>query len=95
MEDLLDRYDADPRELNVSPVELRSEREIDCDAIMGCADRGDGKPVGDICCAVGETAFVSCSGAVLLGWLKLSALAGSGEPGAVAVGGGEGRGLVG
>ena len=38
LEDLLDRYDADPRELKVSPLELLSDTEIDLDAIGRCAD---------------------------------------------------------
>jgi hypothetical protein len=88
LEDFLDRYDTDPRELNASPFELRSEREIDCDALAVCAEWGD------VCWAVAETAFVSFPRTGLLGWLQLSALEGSGKGGAVAAGGGEGRGVV-
>jgi hypothetical protein len=75
LEDLLDRYDPDPRELKVSPLELRSDKEIDLEAMLGCADGGEGEPVEDIRCAVGETAFASCSGIILGEWLKLSDLA--------------------
>jgi hypothetical protein len=38
LEDVLDTYDAGPRELKVSPLELLSDTEIDREAIGGCAD---------------------------------------------------------
>jgi hypothetical protein len=38
LEDLLDWYDADPRELKASPLELLSDTEIDPEAIGGCED---------------------------------------------------------
>ena len=38
LEDLLDGYDADPRELKASPLQLLSDTEIDPEAIGGCED---------------------------------------------------------
>jgi hypothetical protein len=95
LEDLLDRYDPDPRELNVSPFELLSDTEIDLDARVGCADCGEGKPLKDIGCTVEGKAFASFSGMTLRGWLKLSDLAGSGGVCATWAGDDDGRGFAG
>lgn len=59
LEDLLETYDPDPKELNVSPIEFLSDVEMDIGIIADC---GEGKPVGEICCVVEGTALASLSG---------------------------------
>src|SRR5277367_3487380 len=59
LEDLLDRYDADPRELKVSPLELLSDTEIDLEAIGGRADRGEEGLAEAVECALERKDFAS------------------------------------
>lgn len=77
LEDLLDRYDEDPRELKVSPLELLSDTEIDLEAIGGHADRGEERLVEAVECALERKDFASSSG-VVLRECKLSDLVRSG-----------------
>jgi len=78
LEDLLDKYDADPRELKVSPLELLSDTEIDLEAIGGRADRGEERLAEAVECALERNDFASFSEVALRACLKLSDLVGSG-----------------
>ena len=84
LEDLLEMYDPDPKELNVSPIEFLSDAETDIGTIADC---GEGKLVGEICCVVEGTALASLSGIARRGWLSVSDLVGTGGAGVAAVGG--------
>jgi hypothetical protein len=77
LEDLLDRYDADPRELKVSPLELLSDTEIDLEAIGGHADGGEEILVEAVEWALERKDFASSSG-IAVRECKLSDLVWSG-----------------